>query len=83
MQGLTLPSIVVDMKCGHKFNSGQIYVAFSRVKRLQDLYIHKYNQDAIKVSQKISVEMDRLRCNPVSIPPTDHFPQLHDARHQL
>jgi len=27
--------------------------------------------------------MDCLRCNPVSIPPKDHFPQLHDARHQL
>ena len=32
VQGLTLDEIVVDMEGGKKFNAGQAYVAFSRVK---------------------------------------------------
>ena len=35
VQGLTLDEIVVDMK-GGRFSPGQAYVAFSRVKHLQD-----------------------------------------------
>ena len=40
VQGLTLDCIVVDMK-GSRFNPGQAYVAFSRVKNLDGLYIGK------------------------------------------
>ena len=47
VQGLTLDEIVVDMK-GGRFNPGQAYVAFSRVKTLQGLHILNFNASAIK-----------------------------------
>ena len=47
VQGLTLNEIVVDMK-GGRFNPGQAYVAFSRVKTLQGLHILNFNASAIK-----------------------------------
>ena len=77
VQRLTLPSIVVDMKCGRKFNNGQMYVAFSRVKRLH------YNQQAIKVGEKISLEINRLRCNQLFIPVIPNFPKLQTDRLQI
>ena len=45
MQGLTLDEIVVDMKGA----SGQAYVAFSRVKKLEGLHILNFNPKAINV----------------------------------
>ena len=59
VQGLTLDQIVVDMK-GHAFNTGQAYVAFSRVKSLQDLFIKNFNPASIKVSASVVSEMERL-----------------------
>ena len=47
VQGLTLDEIVVDMK-GGRFNAGQAYVAFSRVKALQGLHILNFSASAIK-----------------------------------
>lgn len=47
VQGLTLETIVVDMK-GNQFNPGQMYVALSRVKTLSGLYILNFNVKAIK-----------------------------------
>ena len=47
VQGMTLDEIVVDMK-GGRFNPGQAYVAFSRVKTLQGLHILNFNASAIK-----------------------------------
>ena len=58
-QGLTLHSIVVDMK--GKFNRGQAYVAFSRVKCLQGLYITNFNQSAIKTDSAVTEVMDEFR----------------------
>ena len=47
MPGLTLDEIVDDMK-GGRFSPGQAYVAFSRVKKLEGLYILNFNTKAIK-----------------------------------
>ena len=54
-----MDQIVVDMK-KVKFNAGQAYVAFSRVKTLQGLFIKKFKHDNIKVSDSITKEMERL-----------------------
>ena len=70
MQGLTLDEIVVDMK-GGRFNAGQAYVAFSRVKTLQGLHIFNFNASAIKKSDAVEEEMARL--NDKLLPP---LPQL-------
>ena len=59
VQGLTLDEIVVDMKGGH-FKPGQAYVAFSRVKTVNGLYILNFNISAIKASEKVHEEMLRL-----------------------
>ena len=65
MQGLTLDKIVVDMK-GTRFSPGQAYVAFSRVKMLEGLYIVNYNEKAIKASKDVKDEMERLNENLLS-----------------
>ena len=59
VQGLTLDEIVVDMK-GGRFNAGQAYVAFSRVKTLQGLHILNFSASAIKKSDDVHNEMIRL-----------------------
>ena len=62
VQGLTLNEIVVDMK-GGRFNPGQAYVAFSRIKTLQGLHILNFNASAIKKSNDVHNEMVRLNAN--------------------
>ena len=57
---MTLDEIVVDMK-GGRFNPGQAYVAFSRVKTLQGLHILNFNASAIKKSDDVEREMIRLK----------------------
>lgn len=61
VQGLTLDSIVVDMEGSSRFNSGQAYVAFSRVKTLDGLYLLGFNPLSIKASEKVKDEMSRLQ----------------------
>ena len=74
VQGLTLDEIVVDMK-GGRFNPGQAYVAFSRVKTLQGLHILNFNASAIKKSNDVHKEMVRLNANLLQTVPTL---QCHD-----
>ncbi len=67
-QGLTLDQIVVDMK-GGRFGAGQAYVAFSRVKSLNSMYIKNFEAKCIKTSPKVDNEMERLTSNPLPQPP--------------
>ena len=62
VQGLTLDKIVVDMK-GGRFTAGQAYVAFSRVKSLNTLFIKNFDSKSIKTSQPAVAEMERLSSN--------------------
>ena len=76
VQGLTLDDIVVDMK-GGRFSPGQAYVAFSRVKSLQGLHILNFNPKAIKASDDVKVEMQRLNENLLSPIPVFACPDNH------
>ena len=58
VQGLTMDQIV-DIK-EVKFDAGQAYVAFSRAKILQSLFIKNFKHENIKVSESIVSEMKRL-----------------------
>ena len=41
------------------------YVAFSRVKKLDDLYILNMNEDTMAIDNDVNIEMDRLRTEAV------------------
>lgn len=76
VQGLTLDEIVVDMS--GRFSPGQAYVAFSRVKKIEGLHILNFNPKAIKASDRVKVEMQRLSENllppiPVFTCPDNHI----------
>ena len=58
-QGSTVPKVVVDLR-GYTFRNG-CYVACSRVRELDDLFLVKFNRNQIIVDPKIQEEMERLR----------------------
>ena len=60
-QGITVDGIVVNM--AERFNYGQAYVAFSRVRKLSRLHIINYDRRKIKSSPEVDEEMERLRKN--------------------
>ena len=73
VQGLTLDKIVFDMQNGNKFNAGQAYVTFSRVKTLKGLHLLNFEPSAIKASTKVCNEMSRLsskfvKCASTTVP---------------
>ncbi|XP_035683454.1 uncharacterized protein LOC118420666 [Branchiostoma floridae] len=59
-QGKTLDKIVVCMSGTGPFMPGQAYVAFSRVRTLEDLFIVGFRQEVIRCSPKVTEEMTRL-----------------------
>ncbi|XP_066265421.1 uncharacterized protein [Branchiostoma lanceolatum] len=59
-QGKTLDKIVVCMSGKGPFTPGQVYVAFSRVRKLQDLFIVGFRPETIKCNAKVTAEMARL-----------------------
>ena len=59
VQGLTMDQIVVDMKDA-TFDAGQAYVAFSRVKTLEGLFLKNFKPANIRVNADVVTEMERL-----------------------
>ncbi|XP_066268348.1 uncharacterized protein [Branchiostoma lanceolatum] len=59
-QGKTLDKIVVCMSGKGPFTPGQVYVAFSRVRKLEDLFIVGFRPETIKCNAKVTAEMARL-----------------------
>lgn len=59
IQGQTLDSVIVD--CGRTvFECGQTYVALSRVKDLDSLYLLDFDEDKIRVNPKVVEFYDNL-----------------------
>ena len=62
VQGMTMDRIVVDMSPSKgRFQRGQAYVAFSRVKMYEGLHIIGYSRHQIQTCGKVKNEMERLR----------------------
>ena len=51
-QGMTLDNLVVD--CSRIFERGQAYVAMSRVKTLNGLYLKSFSPDKVMVDEKVA-----------------------------
>ena len=62
VQGMTMDRIVVDMSQSKgRFQRGQAYVAFSRVRTYEGLHIIGYNRHQIQTCGRVKNEMERLR----------------------
>ena len=59
-----------------KFIPGEAYVAFSRVRTLQNLHIINYTRSQICVSGHVEKEMKRLRKNNMPQMPSYLFPDV-------
>ena len=64
VQGFTLPNIAVSFNLNRqkKFSYGQLYVAFSRVKSLGNLYIEgQVTKEAFSVDPDVEIEHCTLK----------------------
>ena len=62
VQGMTMDRIVVDMSADKgRYQKGQAYVAFSRVRTYEGLHIKGYTRHQIKTCGRVRYEMERLR----------------------
>ena len=50
-QGMSLDELVVD--CSRIFEKGQAYVALSRIKTLEGLYLHNFSFEKVMVDEKV------------------------------
>ena len=66
VQGLTLDTVVVSMKA-RCFSAGQVYVALTRVRSLEGLYLLDFDKNNIKASPQVTSEMAMLRGSAVQI----------------
>jgi hypothetical protein len=57
-QGMTLDKLVVD--CSRIFEKGQAYVAMSRVKTLDGLYLRGFSPEKVMVEEKVSEFYSKL-----------------------
>jgi len=58
-QGLTLDRAIVDIG-KDLFEAGQMYVALSRLKSLEELYLQDFNIDSLKINLKVLNYYDKL-----------------------
>ena len=61
VQGKTLDQVVVSMTGKGHFTAGQAYVALSRVRKIEGLYILGFDATAIRANPQVHSEMERLR----------------------
>lgn len=64
-QGMSLDKLVVD--CSRIFEKGQAYVAFSRIKTLDGLYLFNFNPQKVMVDEKVVdfyQTLDIVECTP-------------------
>ncbi|XP_062587317.1 uncharacterized protein LOC134248951 [Saccostrea cucullata] len=80
VQGETLNSIVIH--CNGQFQPGQLYVALSRVKSLNGLYLVNFDSQKIKTSAKTIAEMERL-INSMKFFPPDTLSYLPDSNSMI
>ena len=69
VQGKTLDQIVVSMAGKGAFMPGQAYVALSRVKKLDGLFIVGFKASAIRTNPAIITEMTRLTAGKLQVAP--------------
>ena len=60
VQGKTLETVVVSMEGKSRFMPGQAYVALSRVREMNGLYLLGFDEKAIKVDKAVIEEMKRI-----------------------
>ena len=86
-QGLSLDCAMMDLG-DQVFADGMAYVALSRVKRLENLYLIAFKEDAIKVSRQGLHEVNRLRKTyrpdlPLYTVPSEPKPTVKKAKRKL
>ena len=62
-EGLTMATVVVDFvkQLHQSFQIGQGYVALSRVRSMEILYVKNFTDKCIKVNERVTLEIARLR----------------------
>lgn len=63
---------------GRAFGAGQAYVALSRVKSMEGLFIKNFNPNSIKASTLVKTEMERLATKTLPPEPALHVTSLTD-----
>lgn len=72
-QGMTLDKLVVD--CRRIFERGQVYVAMSRVKSLEGLYLKSFEPDKVLTDEKVARFYETLEESPEIILPDEPMVQ--------
>lgn len=82
-QGMTLDKLVVD--CGRIFERGQVYVAMSRVKTLEGLYLRNFEPEKVRVDSRVAKFYENLEEAPfielpeeIVIPEKSKSPEVDD-----